>query len=575
MRSFLAMLVLTAAVGCREQADLAVVAEKIVTMSREKPIAEVMLIRDGKILKVGDRQSLRREVEAARERLELPPGLVVYPGFLDAHVHVAEIGRSLEEVDLVGKGSLEEALEAVAEAARRIPEGKWILGRGWDHNDWPVKSFPTKMDLDRVAPAHPVCLWRIDGHVVWVNSRALALAGIDASTKDPPGGVIGRVEGTQEPSGILIDNAMDFVSRVLPQPTPEDLERYLARAMDHFASLGLTCVHDAGVDSPTFAAYRKLVREGKAKIRVYVMASPGPLLDLLLAQGPILDPGRDMLMARALKLFADGAMGSRGALLFEPYADDPSNYGLNLTSPETLYDLTVRCLKKGIQVCTHAIGDRANRMVLDVYERALQEVPVPDARLRIEHAQVLRPEDVPRFARLGVIASMQPTHATSDMPWAESRLGPERVKGAYAWRWLLDAGARIAGGSDAPVESANPLLGLYAAVTRQDLRGFPDGGWLPEQRVSLEEALRMFTTEAAWACFAERTLGSLEPGKWADFVVIDRDLSRIPPREIPGAKVVLTAVAGRIVHRANEYLPRQRPQGDQGINSLDMPGRIG
>jgi len=549
-----ALMAFACGVGARGQgqADLAVIADKIVTMSRDSAGAQVLLVRDGRIWKVGSRRALEGEATAARRVIRLGPGQVVYPGFIDAHLHVVDVGRSLEEVDLVGKKSLAEALEAVAKAARQTPPGQWILGRGWDHNDWPEKVFPNRRDLDSVAPNHPVYLWRIDGHVGWANSLALRLAGIDAETPDPPGGLIQRLPGSREPSGILVDNAMDLLSGVLPKPSHEDLKRYIVKAMSHFASLGLTCVHDAGVDMPTFSAYRELVEEGKAQIRVYAMASTGPLLDLLLENGPILDPGREMLVVRSLKLFADGAMGSRGALLFEPYSDDPGNRGLLLTPAETIRDLTVRCLRKGIQVCTHAIGDSANRLVLDAYEQALREVGAKDARLRIEHAQVVAPEDVPRFAQLNVIASMQPIHAVSDMPWAESRLGPVRVKGAYAWRSLLEAGARIAGGSDAPVESADPLLGLHAAVSRQDLTGYPPGGWMPEQCVSLRDALRMFTTEAAWAAFAEGSLGSIEPGKWADFVVLDRDLEKIPPREIPEAKVLLTVVGGRVVFRREE-----------------------
>ncbi len=536
--------------GCARRADLAVVADKIVTMESEIPVAEVLLVRDGRVWKIGSRDELEDLVRRAREVLRLQKGQVVYPGFIDAHLHVVGVGRSLKELNLVGTRSLEEVLEKVADAVAKTPPGQWILGRGWDQNDWPVQQFPTKLDLDRVAPDHPVYLRRIGGHVGWANSLALERAGIDADTDDPEGGVIFRLPGSREPSGILVDNAMDLMAHALPQPTVEDLEDFIQTALDHFASLGLTCVHDAGIDSLTYAAYCDLARRGRMKVRVYAMASPGPLLEELLRNGPAIGQYEGMLTVRAVKLFADGALGSRGAALLQPYSDDPGNRGLLVTSPDRIQEITVKCLRGGLQVCTHAIGDRANRLVLDAYERALAEVSVEDHRLRIEHAQVLSPEDIPRFARLGVIASMQPTHATSDMPWAEARLGPERVKGAYAWRSLLDAGARIAGGSDAPVESANPLLGLYAAVTRQDLEGNPPGGWFPEQRLTIEEALRLFTTEAAHAGFLEEELGSLGPDKWADFVVLDRDLASVSPREIPKTKVQLTVVGGRVVYRA-------------------------
>ncbi|NOZ56891.1 MAG: amidohydrolase [Calditrichaeota bacterium] len=533
--------------GCSQPPDLAVVARKIVTMDEERPQAEVLLVRGDRIVAVGSREQLAGDLKRARKVLDFGDA-VVYPGFIDAHLHVAGTGRALMELNLVGTSSLDEVLTRVREKAVELEPGEWLLGRGWDQNDWPVKRFPTKFDLDRVVPDRPVYLKRIDGHAGWANSAALRLAGIDASTPDPEGGRIVRLPGSREPSGVLVDNAMGLMSAVLPQADRELVRKQILKAMDHFASLGLTCVHDAGVDSVDLTVYRELVDAGQAKVRVVAMLLQGPILDDYFRSGPVLDYGNGMLTIRCVKLFADGALGSRGAALFEPYSDDPGNRGLLVTPPEEIEKVTERALRAGFQVATHAIGDRANHLVLDAYEKALAAVPTADHRLRVEHAQVLAPEDIPRFAKLGVIPSMQPTHATSDMPWAEDRLGPDRIRGAYAWRSLLDTGVRIPGGSDSPVESANPLLGIYAAVTRQDLSGNPPGGWYPEQRVTLHEALRMFTVDAAYAAFQEHELGSLSPGKKADLTVLDRDLASVPPSEIPRARVVATVVGGNVVY---------------------------
>ncbi len=534
--------------GCGEPPDLAVVAREIVTMDDERPRGEVALVRGGRIVAVGSREQLAEGLKQAHSVLDFG-NAVVYPGFIDAHLHVAGTGRALMELNLVGTRSLEEVLARVREKATELAPGEWLLGRGWDQNDWPTKRFPTKVDLDRVVSDRPVYLKRIDGHAGWANSVALRLAGIDASTRDPDGGRIVRLPGSREPSGVLVDNAMGLMASALPKVDRSLVKKQVLKAMNHFACLGLTCVHDAGVDSLDLAVYRELIDAGQAKVRVYAMLLDGPILDDYFRSGPVLDYGNGMLTVRCVKLFADGALGSRGAALFEPYSDDPDNRGLLVTPPEEIEKVTERALRAGFQVATHAIGDRANHLVLDAYEKALIAVPTADHRLRVEHAQVLAPQDIPRFARLGVVPSMQPTHATSDMPWAEERLGPERLRGAYAWRSLLDTGVRIAGGSDSPVESANPLLGIYAAITRQDLDGNPPGGWYPEQRVRLREALRMFTIDAAHAAFQEEELGSISPGKRADFTVLDKDLASVPPEEIPGVRVVATLVGGQLVYR--------------------------
>ncbi|MEJ2722334.1 MAG: amidohydrolase, partial [bacterium] len=434
----------------------------------------------------------------------------------------------------------------VLERQAEAPEGEWIQGRGWDQNDWPVAEFPSWRDLAGTE-ANPVYLRRVDGHAAWVNKTALDRCGITADTPEPFGGRILRAaDGT--PTGVLVDEAMSLVTDHMPDPSFEDRVARVKLAIEECRRNGLTGMHDAGVDRESCAVLEHLATRGELDFRIYAMldADDSTFAVERIRKGPAV--GDDYLTIRALKLYADGALGSRGALLLEPYTDDPSNRGLQQHPRDVLLWWTALALENGIQVCTHAIGDGANRLMLDVYDEALSREGAPDPRLRIEHAQVISAEDIPRFHQLGVIPSMQPTHATSDMGWAEKRLGPERVKGAYAWRSLIDTGCVIPCGSDFPVEGVNPLWWIYAAVTRQDPEGRPEGGWYPGQRMTVEEAVRGFTGHAAYAAFAQNSNGTIEPNKFADLTVLDRDLMRIPAAEILDTHVVLTIVGGRVMY---------------------------
>ncbi|MCB2200273.1 amidohydrolase [bacterium] len=469
-----------------------------------------------------------------------------YPGLIDAHAHLAGLGRTLEEVRLFGTESVGEVVEKVRARSETLSQDVWLNGRGWDQNDWPKKEYPTWRDLEGIP--QPVYLRRVDGHAAWLNRRALELCGIDAATIDPDGGRIVR-DKEGNPTGILIDNAVDLAAAARPKKRAEDVERWLVTAMEECNRLGLTGVHDAGIDSITLAVYKRLADEGRLTLRIYAMLEGAHLNWAMrkMEEGTYQHPS-GMLTVRAVKLYADGALGSRGAALLEDYADDPGNRGLLVTPLDTIQMVAEHALRHGFQVCTHAIGDRGNRVTLDAYEAALRNMPVEDHRFRIEHAQVVALSDIPRFAELGIIPSMQPTHATSDMPWAEERLGEDRLEGAYAWQQFLDAGCLLPFGSDFPVERPDPRLGLYAAVTRMDAEGNPEGGWLPDQRVSREQALAGFSRNAAFAAFEEDAWMN---GDLGDSTTFDRDLLTCTPQELLEAKVLLTIVNGRVVYDAD------------------------
>jgi hypothetical protein len=510
------------------------------------PRRVAVLAVDGKITFVGDEAEARKKTSGART-VELK-GAVVYPGLVDAHAHVPGLGMSKESLDLRGR-SKEEILGLVRAAAARTPEGEWIRGRSWDQNLWPGKAFPTAAEIDAVAPKHPVLLTRVDGHALWVNTLAMTRAGVSAATKDPDGGKIVRAP-SGAPTGIFVDNAEALIVKAIGEPGPAARRQYLAAGMKAAAESGLTGVGDAsGFDRSGLGVLRAMAREKALPIRIYAtVGAETKELSSILLEGPVAD-GR--LTVRAVKMYADGALGSRGAALLADYSDDAGNRGLLVTPAGKMDEIALACAKSGWQLWTHAIGDRGNRLALDSYEKAFAAARPRDPRFRIEHAQVVAPEDIPRFAKLGVIASMQPTHATSDMPWAEARVGPERIRGAYAWRRFLTAGTRLAGGSDFPVERESPLLGLYAAITREDLDGKPPGGWYPGEKLTRREALRLFTEDAAYAEFAESRRGRIAAGFDADLTVLDRDIvaDALPPPEIPGAKVVMTIVGGEIIYR--------------------------
>ncbi|HXG01720.1 MAG TPA: amidohydrolase [Bacteroidota bacterium] len=538
-----------------EEADMLLINGVVYTLNDAQPIAQAVAVRAGKIAAVGGTDELRERFSAAQV-IDLK-GKPVYPGFTDAHAHLEGLGALLLNINLMDTRSVAEIQELVAERAAVVPPGTWIRGRAWDQNRWPIKTFPTHDMLDSVTTSHPVYLKRVDGHAAWVNKEALDLAGITRDTPDPEGGKILR-DARGEPTGVLIDNAVELVEAVMPPPSEAEMREAIEKAARECVRVGLTEVHDMGVELDVISIYKTLINERKLPLRLYVaLAGAGPAWRQYAERGPEVPSDDPRLTIRALKVYADGALGSRGAALIEPYSDDPTNRGLTLTSADSLRKLAEAALRSGFQLCVHAIGDRANHIVLNVFEDIARRDPsrFAAARFRIEHVQVLEPNDIPRFKRNGVIPSMQPTHCTSDMPWAEERLGPERVKGAYAWRSLLETGASIAGGSDFPVESPNPLYGFYAAITRQDHNGMPPEGWYPEQRMQRFEALKAFTIWPAYAAFEESIRGSIEEGKLADIVVLSNDIMKCDPREILGTTVVYTIVGGEIVYAADTHLP--------------------
>ena len=552
-----------------EAADTIYVNGVIYTMNAENTVANAMAVRGDRIVGVGDEQELVRKFDA-KAVVDLV-GKAVFPGFIDAHAHFLSLGVARMTVDLVGTRSEQEASQRVKERVGQVADGIWIRGRGWDQNDWSNKRFPRHDVLDRAAPNNPVYLVRVDGHAAWVNQAALDLAGITRETPDPYGGKILR-ESDGTPTGVLVDSAKALVFSKIPPFSDEEGGEAMKRAIEECLRDGLTTIHDMGVDTTDILLYKKFIDEGKFPMRVYgaIGGAVGEPWKTFLASGPVVGYGNHQLTIRALKLYVDGALGSRGAALIEPYSDDPENRGLTLTSEEDLQKAVDDALRNGFQVCTHAIGDRGNNIILNVYEKALKRYPTQDHRLRVEHAQVLAPEDIPRFRGLSVIPSMQETHCTSDMYWAEARLGPKRVRGAYAWRSLRETGVVIPGGSDFPVEDPNPLFGIYAALTRQDQQGMPrnsedvrkyfdvssegitdpsafDGGWYAGQKLTREEAVRSFTSWAAWAGFEEKLKGTLEGGKLADFVVLSADIMKIPANEIPRVTVESTVIGGKHV----------------------------
>jgi predicted amidohydrolase YtcJ len=509
------------------------------------PVQAAVLVEGGTIAFVGPEAEAR--ARAPKARVANVSGGAVYPGFTDAHGHLLGLAQFEENLELRGKQKTE-ILEMVKARAAVTKPGQWIRGRAWDQNLWPGQAFPTAAELSKAAPDHPVVLRRIDGHAIWVNTLSIERAGA-AGKPDPPGGrVIRDAQGNA--AGVFVDNAKALIERAIAEPGPEEVKRLFARALEACARVGLTGVGDgSGYGRMEIEALRTLSREGKMPIRVYATVGPGPDLKSFLDAPPIQE---GPLTVHAVKLYADGALGSRGAALLAPYADEPGNSGLMLTPPATLDETVALSMRKGWQVWIHAIGDRGNRAALEAFEKGLAATGAKDARPRDEHAQVVALPDFARFARSGVIASIQPTHATSDMPWAEARVGAARIAGAYAWRTLLKAGARLAGGSDFPVESEDPLLGFYAAVTRQDLTGYPSGGWRASEALTRAEALRLFTADNAYAEFAEARRGRIAPGFDADITVLDRDIASeaVPVSEIPKARVVLTIVNGRVVHGA-------------------------
>jgi hypothetical protein len=516
------------------------------TMDVAGSIVDTLVVRDGRIVFAGRRAEVSGV--ATEETIDLR-GRSVLPGLVDGHAHLMELARSRFTLDVSHSPSEDAVARRVGEAAALTPPGDWIAGRGWDQNLWPDQRFPTKASLDRVAPGHPVALVRIDGHATWANSAALRVAGVDGSSADPEGGRVVK-DGRGAPTGLLIDTAQDLVRRAQPPPSEARFDQAVRDAITECVAKGLTGVHEMGADLAALASYRRLIERGQFPFRNYAAVSGQKAWTFYRERGPEI-VGDDRLVVGAIKLWLDGALGSRGAALHAPYCDDPGNRGLILVPPEEVEARSRAAVALGFQVCVHAIGDRANTLALDVFERMQASGPSaahPARRFRIEHAQVLAQPDVERFRRLGVLPSVQPTHCTSDMPWAVDRLGPERLAGAYAWRSLLATGSIVLGGSDFPVEDPNPFHGLYAAVGRRPLSG-EERGWQPEQRMTRDEAVRAFTSWNAAGANRSATLGSLEPGKWADLVVLSDDVFTCPEAAIKDVTPLMTMVGGEIVFR--------------------------
>ena len=542
--------------GITQKADLILLNGKIVTVDDAFSIREAVAVKNSKILFVGTNQHVDQFIGKKTKVIHLD-GKLVLPGLIDSHAHLHSLGNELSYLNTTGTTSYQEIIDKVAEKVKSMKPCDWIIGGRWDHTDWTDKRFPVHDRLSNVSSNNPVYLTRVDGNSAFVNAKALQIAGVTRETPDPPGGVIHR-RRNGEPTGVLINQAMNLVKDHLPPDSDEMLREKFLKAVESCLSVGLTSVHEAGIGPREIKLHKDLIDNNQLDLRVYAMLGeqekPTFQVDDLaeyFRENKIEDYGDAFLSVRSIKLFFDGALGSRGAAFFEPYQDDPANRGLLRTKPEYITEVAKAALANGMGVNTHCIGIRGNRLCLDAYEKALKEFTVKDHRFRIEHAQIVRREDVEKFKALNVLPAMQPTHCTSDMGFVVNRVGEKRAEGAYAWRWFLDAGLPIPCGSDFPVESNNPMLGIYAAVTRQDVRGNPAGGWFPEQRMTREEAVKGFTIWAAHSGFQEDILGSIEVGKYADFTVLDKDILEIDAEEILTTKVLYTIVAGKIRYQTN------------------------
>jgi predicted amidohydrolase YtcJ len=542
--------VLAALAVAGAQADTVIVNANGYTLNAKGDLVQFAALAfddQGKILAVGSAAEVAAKAPGARQ-VDME-GKTVLPGLIDAHGHVFGLGQMLTQLDLSQTASLQDALRAIGDYARANPGQGWLRGRGWNQENWKLGRFPTALDVDAVVSDRPVWFERVDGHAGWANSRALEAAGITDQTPDPAGGKIMR-DANGKATGVLVDAAKELVAKVLPAQTEAEGRKVLDRALGEMAKVGLTGAHDAGLGVAEDRLYRAYADQGKLTARIYGMigGTQGDF-DVLAKNGPLKTYGKDMYALRAVKLYSDGALGSRGAALIAPYSDEPHSHGLLFHKTAEMDAMMKKAMARGYQVNVHAIGDAGNHQILDIYQKEVAATKSAAQRHRIEHAQVVTPADILRFKTLGIIPSMQPTHATSDKNMAESRVGPERIKGAYAWRSFLHQGSRIACGSDFPVESPNPFFGIHAAVTRQDASGQPIAGWYPNQAMSLKEAFRCFTLDAAYAGHAENSLGSLEPGKWADFIVVDQDLFKVSTYDIYKTGVLQTWVGGKAVYR--------------------------
>ena len=552
----IAVAVLAPAVSGRQQqpADLVFVNGKVYTANDKQSKAEAVAIRGSRIVFVGGNGGARKLAGPNTKLIDLR-GATVLPGLTDAHMHLSGVGEREMTLNLEGTKSLEEFLAKVKTRVDQARPGQWVTGRGWIETFWKPPVFPTREDLDRIAPNNPVVLQRADGHASIANSAALKLAGITRATAAPAGGAINK-DAAGEPTGMLIDRAQGLVGRLVPPDTDAEQDEQIIKGVQREIELGWTQIQDAHGSWAEVDRIRRLYRDGKIKIRIYKAIS-GPSADAtrLIEQGASLGEFDGKLTMRTIKVVMDGALGSRGAALLAPYSDDARTTGLITTDTVALKTMLAGALRNGIQVETHAIGDRGNRLTLDFYERAMREVPadqrkVKEPRWRDEHSQIVNPDDIPRFKTLGVIASMQPSHAIGDLYFAPSRLGMDRLKGAYAWDTFIKLGVPVAGGSDAPVERGEPLIEFYAAVARKDLSGQSGEGWHPEEKVSRDNALKMFTLWPAFAAFEEDQRGSIETGKLADLTILNMDIMTIPALDIQKARNLMTVINGEIVYTA-------------------------
>lgn len=528
---------------------------KVYTVNSSRPKAEAVAVRGDRIVYVGSNVQAQRYVGKSTRVVDLQ-GKTVMPGMTDAHQHLPGVGFREMTLNLEGVTSLEDFLGKVKARVDQTKPGEWVTGRGWIETFWKPPVFPTRADLDKVAPNNPVVLTRADGHASVVNSAALRIAGVDKNTPSPFGGEISKDKQTGEPNGMLLDAAQGLVRRHIPATSPADAERAIELGVKRDIELGWTQIQDAGGGYQEIEKYKKLYGEGKIKLRIYkAVHGPGPSSARLLAEGPTIGDYGNRFTLRTIKVVSDGALGSRGAALLAPYSDAPDTSGFLTVKQDELGPMLQTALKQGIQVETHAIGDRANRFTLDEYEKAFKAVPreerkISEPRWRIEHAQIVDPADIPRFAQLGVIPSMQPSHAIGDLHFAPSRVGIPRLAGAYVWQTFIKSGVAVAGGSDAPVERGEPMIEFYAAVARKDQKGFSGEGWHPEEAATREQALKMFTIWPAFAAFEEKLRGSIEVGKLADFTILSADIMKIPEAEILKTRNVMTVIGGEIVYEA-------------------------
>jgi predicted amidohydrolase YtcJ len=544
--------------------DLIVTNATIHTVDPRFVNPEAFVVRNGRFAFVGSLRGAKNYAKRGAKTLDLAHATVL-PGLIDSHMHLLRVGLALHEVDLFHLTSYDDVVRKTLEYARTSPD-TWIIGDGWDQNLWPSKAFPTHDALSQALPNRPVSLNRVDGHALLANAKAMELADVTKNTPDPAGGRIIR-DSSGNPTGVFVDNARALITQAIPPPTDDQIRRATIAAIGECNRWGITAIGDPGVSRQTAQAYDRVADENKFTLRNHVMiADNAEMIAAHFAHGPIVGAYDGRLQIRSVKLYIDGALGSRGAALLEPYSDDPGNTGLLRTTQAHIQDVATRALRASFQTSVHAIGDRGNRIVLDAYQAALAAVPTRDHRFRIEHAQVLSPQDIPRFAQLGVIPAMQSTHQISDMYWAATRLGPQRVLGAYAWRSLLDTGVIIPNGTDAPVEAVNPLRTFHAAISRQNEENQPPGGWYPNQAMTREEALKSMTIWAARANFMEREIGSISPGKYADFVVMDRDWLRAPVDAIMATGLIAAHFGGKLIYRSGTALRAESLRGRSSRN---------